>query len=178
MLWPGWSGCLSVMMPALRLELSPPPEVCAGGVSSVRPCTLRLVAVPTQGALTVTVSPLEVTGRTSACTAPADVRLGRRPAAQIARFEVVVGNGRGLRVRVVGGVRDCDDILFLSTDARGGGESENERQREQRDSSASVGARHLDPHWEMGTGVPAFFVEPVRVSATAVCRGAEAWGFP
>src|SRR5438045_226245 len=70
MLWPGWSGCLSVMVPALRLELRPPPEVCAGGVSSVRPCKVRLVAVPTQGDVTVTVSPLEVTGRTSACAAP------------------------------------------------------------------------------------------------------------
>src|SRR5438067_3711053 len=70
MLWPGWSGCLSVMVPVLKLELSPPPEVCAGGGSGARPCTLRLVAAPTQGAVTVTVSPLEVTGRTSACAAP------------------------------------------------------------------------------------------------------------
>src|SRR5438045_1067369 len=64
---PFGSGVASVTVPALSVELNPPPFGCEGGCSSVVPWTVTLlVPLPHGGRSTVTTTAVEVLGRRSA----------------------------------------------------------------------------------------------------------------
>ena len=67
MVAPGASGAASVTASAESVELKPPPEVCAGGFSSVVPRTV--VCVPP---VSVTVSSEELRARMSAVAPPGE----------------------------------------------------------------------------------------------------------